>query len=225
MREDIVMLIKADSFKQALKDIANKIEVEKEYLSELDRAIGDGDHGVTMSIGWKAVVEKLNTDLKEEEDCGEICKVVAKTFLNAVGSSVGPLYATAFLRGSKVLQGKTELNDEDLYKFWISAGKGIQERGKAEVGDKTMWDTISPAVQALEQSYEQGEDFLTGFRKAVASGEEGMKSTKDMISKKGRSSRLGERSLGNQDPGATSAYFILSAFLQYLENVRLKHNV
>lgn len=213
-------MLNASEFKRALGDIVNIIEEQKDYLSELDRAAGDGDHGVTMSIGWQAINEMLVTNLKEVEDCGEISKIVGKTFLDAVGSSVGPLYATAFLRGSKVLKGKTQLSNEDLIQFWIAAGKGVQERGKAEVGDKTMVDTLAPAVNVLENELEQGSDFLTAFTKAVTAAEEGMKSTIDMLSKRGRSSRLGERSIGCQDPGATSAYLILNTFL---ESVRSLH--
>ncbi|WP_347835053.1 DAK2 domain-containing protein [Gracilibacillus sp. JCM 18860] len=139
-----------ENYKQFLYAVIEMMEKEKDYLSELDRKLGDGDHGVTMSIGWQAVKEKLDNELQNERDGGgEISKVVAKTFLNAVGSSVGPLYATGFLRGSKVLKGKTEFNHSELLDFWIAFGDGIKERGQAEVGDKTMIDTIQlyPALR------------------------------------------------------------------------------
>ncbi|SFM17060.1 dihydroxyacetone kinase, C-terminal domain [Gracilibacillus orientalis] len=208
-----------DQYKQYLYDVIEMIEKEKDYLSDLDRKLGDGDHGVTMSIGWQAVKEKLDNELKDEMDGGEISKVVAKTFLNAVGSSVGPLYATGFLRGSKVLKGKSELEDQDLFEFWIAFGEGIKERGQAEVGDKTMIDTIDPFVQSIKLQ-KDSQSFLHAMDNALREAEKGMLSTKEMISKKGRSSRLGNRSKGFQDPGATSVYLIIEYFQKSLSSVK-----
>ncbi|MFD1848828.1 dihydroxyacetone kinase subunit DhaL [Oceanobacillus bengalensis] len=207
------MEFSAKDFKDFFKAIVTMVEEEKDYLCELDRKLGDGDHGVTMSIGWQAVNEKLNNELLEEEDCAKVSITVGKTFLSAVGSSVGPLYATGFMRGAKVVKGKTVVNDNDLAEYWIAFAKGIKERGQAEVGDKTMIDTLEPFYIALEKAFAETPDFLTAFTKAVSEAKKGMESTKDLVSKKGRSSRLGERSVGAQDPGATSAFFILSTFL------------
>src|SRR5699024_2579709 len=199
------------------KEVVEVMETEKDYLCDLDRKLGDGDHGVTMSNGWQAVNEKLNGELMEETDCGKISITVGKTFLDAVGSSVGPLYATGFLRGAKAIRGKSELTDEDLAACWVAFGNGVQERGQAKVGDKTIIDTLAPAVETLEESFAKSGDFVSAFKEAVAAGKAGMESTKDLISKIGRSSRLGERSVGAQDPGATSAYFILATFLSFVE--------
>jgi dihydroxyacetone kinase-like protein len=205
-------------FIRALNHIADRIEQEKDYLSELDRAVGDGDHGVTMSIGWQAVKAKL-AEFGEESSCGEIIRAAGMTFLNAVGSSVGPLYATAFLRGGAVLQGKTELSDEDIVQFWIAAVNGILERGKAQPGDKTMVDAWYPAMIALESGRAAGKGLTACLEDAVREAEKGMKSTAEMVSQKGRSSRLGERSLGHQDPGATSAFLILDSFYQSVKSL------
>ncbi|QGH36369.1 dihydroxyacetone kinase subunit L [Gracilibacillus salitolerans] len=213
------MTYTTDQYKQYLYDVIEMIENEKDYLSDLDRKLGDGDHGVTMSIGWQAVKKKLDKELKDETDGGEINKVVAKTFLNAVGSSVGPLYATGFLRGSKILKGKSELEDQDLFDFWIAFGEGIKERGQAEVGDKTMIDSIDPLVQSL-RAQKNTQSFLQAMDKALKEAERGMLSTKDMVSNKGRSSRLGNRSKGFQDPGATSAYAIMKCFQKSLSGVK-----
>ncbi|AQS56132.1 dihydroxyacetone kinase subunit L [Novibacillus thermophilus] len=210
--------VNAEQFKQLLSDIAANVEKEKDYLSQLDRAVGDGDHGVTMSIGWQAIKKRLAHELKDEQDCGKICQDTAMTFLNAVGSSVGPLYATALLKGASLFSGKTSLTKEDIIQFLIAAGKGIQERGKAQVGDKTMVDTWIPAIEALEEESRRGKTLVECLEAAVRSGEEGMKSTVEMVSKKGRSSRLGERSKGHQDPGATSSYIILKTFLTCVKN-------
>ncbi len=210
------MLTTAD-FKKALFDMADIIEKEKDYLSELDRAIGDGDHGVTMSIGWQAIKAKLQ-EFSDHSDCSDICKAVGMTFLNAVGSSVGPLYATAFIRGAAVFQGKVELNQEDIVNFWVAAVRGIQERGKAEPGDKTMMDTWLPAMDALQSAHRDGKDLISCLEAAVIAAEKGMQATKDMLSLKGRSSRIGERAMGHQDPGATSAYLLLASFYETVKS-------
>lgn len=199
------------------KEIVTMIEEQKDYLCELDRKLGDGDHGVTMSIGWQAVNVKLDNELAEEEDCAKISIAVGKTFLSAVGSSVGPLYATGFMRGAKAVKGKTVLEDNDLAEFWIAFARGIKERGQAEVGDKTMVDTLEPFANTLEEKFAELGEFLPAFTEAVNAAKVGMESTKDIVSKRGRSSRLGERSIGAQDPGATSAYLILSTFLSFVQ--------
>lgn len=204
-------------FKSFFHNIVDMIEEEKDYLCELDRKIGDGDHGVTMSIGWQAVKEKLMGDLSDEEDIAKINLTVGKTFLNAVGSSVGPLYATGFMRGAKQAKNKSILNDEDLINYWIAFAKGIKERGQSDIGDKTMVDTLAPFARELESKFNTTEDFFASFESAVVEAKKGMESTKDLISKKGRSSRLGERSIGAQDPGATSSYLILYAFLSFIK--------
>jgi len=216
------MEITAGDLKIYLNNVVTMIESEKNYLCELDRKIGDGDHGVTMSIGFQAVKEKLDNELVEENDCSKISITTGKTFLNAVGSSVGPLYATGFMRGAKQIKKKETLNDSDLIAFWIAFGNGIQERGQAEVGDKTMVDTLAPFVEVLEREGEGSDNMLSVFRKAVSAAEKGMISTNDLVSKIGRSSRLGERSVGEQDPGATSAYLLLNTFQEFLEDLTQK---
>ncbi|CDQ19378.1 dihydroxyacetone kinase subunit DhaL [Halobacillus karajensis] len=212
------MELTSSDLKEFFKVVVKMIEEQKGYLCELDRKLGDGDHGVTMSIGWQAINEVLEADLIGEDDCGKISVIVGKTFLNAVGSSVGPLYATGLMRGAKVAKKKTVMNEDDLAAYWIAFARGIKERGQAEIGDKTMVDTLEPFANELESKFEKSHNFIEAFGYAVKAGEEGMQSTKDIISKKGRSSRLGGRSIGAQDPGATSAYLILSAFQQFAES-------
>ncbi|OUM97626.1 MAG: hypothetical protein BAA02_08105 [Paenibacillaceae bacterium ZCTH02-B3] len=141
------MAMTFEQFKQLFLEITDRIEDVKDELSELDRRLGDGDHGVTMSIGWKAVSDKVRQS--SAEDCGALLKEIAMAFLNAVGSSVGPLYATAFLRGAAVLQGKTELTHRDLASFWTAAIQGIRERGKAKrLGDRSVGHRDPGAVSA-----------------------------------------------------------------------------
>ncbi|TBL81134.1 dihydroxyacetone kinase subunit DhaL [Paenibacillus thalictri] len=205
------MVVQPHEWKQILLKIGQRVEEEKDYLSDLDRVIGDGDHGVSMAIGWTAIKDKLQ-ELENENDLGTICQSVAKAFLNAVGASVGPLYGTAFLRGSQILKGKTTLTEEEIVKFWSAAVAGMQQMGKAEVGDKTMMDTWVPIAAALEHSLRNGEQWPAALDRAVEAGRKGMESTRDMVSNKGRSGRLGDRSKGHIDPGAASALIIFTAF-------------
>ncbi|WP_349655208.1 dihydroxyacetone kinase subunit DhaL [Paenibacillus konkukensis] len=209
---EAVVEITIREWKGLFTHIAERIEETKEELSELDRAVGDGDHGVTMSLGWQAIAGVIGT--YEGTDCGALCQQMAMTFLNAVGSSVGPLYATAFLRGGAVLQGKEVLTEDDIAQFWLTAVRGIQERGKAQLGDKTMMDAWLPAMDALEQARAAGKGLSDCLEAAVRAGEEGMRSTAALVSQLGRSSRLGERSAGHIDPGAASACHILAAFAE-----------
>jgi len=205
-------------FKQFLFNIVDIIEEQKDYLCELDRKIGDGDHGITMSIGWQAVKEQLEGPLAEEEDCFKVSSTAGRTFLSAVGSSVGPLYATGFMRGAKVIKEKEVLNDEVWKDFWVAFVDGVQERGQAELGDKTMMDALIPARETLIAEFNKEANFVVAFEKAVIAAKEGAESTKDLLSKRGRSSRLGERSIGVQDPGATSVSLIMEQFLYTVQN-------
>lgn len=215
------MEISSVEFKQFLHGVIDMVEEQKDYFCELDRKIGDGDHGVTMSIGWQAVKEKLNEELQDETDIAKLSITAGKTFLSAVGSSVGPLYATGFMRGAKVAKGKDVLTGEEWKDYWVAFANGIQERGQAKVGDKTMVDTLAPFAKKLEEAYAESNDFYEAFEEALVAGEVGMKSTIDIVSKLGRSSRLGERSLGAQDPGATSIYYILNTFFETMKQANV----
>ncbi|WP_054711395.1 dihydroxyacetone kinase subunit DhaL [Bacillus sp. JCM 19041] len=206
-------MIQAADFRSALLAMRDKMIEERDYLCELDRQLGDGDHGVTMSIGWKAVGDKLR-ELESEQDISVICKEVAMTFLNAVGSSVGPLYATGFLQAGKSIKGMTTLTKEDVKTFWISFAEGIEYRGGAKVGDKTMVDTLSPLGIYLRNS---GHGF--DAEGAIAAARQGMESTKELQSSVGRSSRLGNRSIGAIDPGSASAYLLFKTFCESIQSL------
>lgn len=197
------------------------MEENKDYLCELDRSLGDGDHGVTMSIGWKAIEEHIHLLLENEKDCGKIAAKSGRAFLSAVGSSVGPLYASGFIEGAKSIKGKEELTPMDLQQFWLGFIEGVEKRSLAKQGDKTMMDVLYPVKEALK---DENLSMASRFEQAVKAAEQGMKATKDMASQKGRSSRLGDRSIGFQDPGATSMFLIFSAFVKQMlvsENARL----
>ncbi len=205
------MNLTVEEWKRIWLEIGERIEEKKDELCDLDRVIGDGDHGISMAIGWQAIRDDL-LRMEKEEDLGALLRSVSRTFLNAVGASVGPLYGTAFLRGSAVLAGKGEASAEDAQRFWIAAAGGIQQMGKAQVGDKTMLDTWIPIAESLGASLDAGEAWETALDKAAEAGRRGMESTRDLVSRIGRSGRLGERSKGHIDPGAASAFVIFSAF-------------
>ena len=198
-----------------IDSMTDTMEREMDYLSDLDGAIGDGDHGVNMAKCFREVKKKLPEN--EGKDIGTILKNIGMVILNSVGGAMGALYGTLFLKASKEVIGKTEIQLEDLIKMFEAGKKGIQEMGKAQLGDKTLLDTIDPALKALREAQAQGKSFddaLADFSEAARKGAE---STKGMISKIGRSSRLGERTVGHQDAGATSCYFILRAFYKGIQ--------
>jgi dihydroxyacetone kinase-like protein len=174
-------------------------------LVRLDTAIGDGDHGTNLDRGMKKVVEKL--DGTEAGDIGADLKTVGMTLVSSVGGAAGPLYGTLFLQMGSAATGKEEL-DLDGWTAAVEAGvNGVKARGKAEPGDKTMIDALLPALAALREGGDLGE----ALERSAAAAEEGMKATTPLEARKGRASYLGPRSVGHQDPGATSSYLLLRA--------------
>ncbi|RBP38976.1 dihydroxyacetone kinase subunit DhaL [Garciella nitratireducens] len=198
-----------------IRRMGEKIIENKDFLTELDRAIGDSDHGINMSKGFQAVNNKLEE--VEDKDWGTILKTVAMTLLSNVGGASGPLYGTAFLRASTVVHGKTEICQQDVIHLFEKAIEGIKTRGKSDKGDKTILDALIPASNAIKEAYQQGEDSKTAFKRAEKAALEGVEYTKTIIAKKGRASYLGERSIGHQDPGATSTYIMIQSIREILE--------
>jgi phosphoenolpyruvate---glycerone phosphotransferase subunit DhaL len=192
---------------QALRSMCDTIEKEKDYLSELDGAIGDGDHGVNMAKCFRQVKAKL--DESSAEDVGALFKDVGMVVLNSVGGAMGALYGTFFLKLAQQSAGKKELNLSDLVAMLQTGEIGILDIGKAGPGDKTLVDTLSPAVRAIEAAEKDGKPLPQALADFEAAAQTGMASTKEMLAKIGRASRLGERTIGHQDAGATSCYFIL----------------
>lgn len=202
-------MISTTQMMTALNNMCDAIESEKEYLSELDGAIGDGDHGVNMSKCFREVKAKLAET--EATDMNALFMNVGMVVMNSVGGAMGALYGTLFLRLAQETAGKTELDLNDVVAMFQAGEKGILEIGKANLGDKTLLDTIAPAVRALEESQKNGkslEQALAAFEQAAQNG---MASTKEMKAMMGRASRLGDRTIGHQDAGATSCYFILKS--------------
>jgi len=197
---------------QWLQSIAVVLEQNKDYLTELDAAIGDADHGINMNRGFQKVASQLPG--VADTDIGSILKTVSMTLISSVGGASGPLYGTMFLRASTAVAGKSELTDDDMVALLQAAVDGVVQRGKANLGDKTMLDALSPASDALRQAVANGASTQEALEQAVAAAEQGMKDTIGLVAKKGRASYLGDRSANHQDPGATSAYLILKTLLE-----------
>jgi dihydroxyacetone kinase-like protein len=199
----------------ALRGFAATVTSQRQYLIDLDAAIGDADHGENMARGLRAAVEQL--DAEPPDSPAAAFKSVAMTLIRKVGGASGPLYGTAFLRASGALAGKAEPEPEDIVAALRAACEGVVARGKAEPGDKTMVDAWTPAVAAASDAYESGGDATAVLLAAAAAAEEGARDTIPMVARKGRASYLGERSAGHQDPGATSTAMLLRALADAAE--------
>jgi phosphoenolpyruvate---glycerone phosphotransferase subunit DhaL len=195
-----------------LQAVAKTIAQNKDYLTELDAAIGDADHGINLDRGFQKVVPQLAQI--ETKDIGIILKTISMTLISTVGGASGPLYGTFFLRASTAVTGKEELTPSDLADLLQAGVAGVVERGKAKLGDKTMLDALSPAATSFAEAIAKGNSTVDALKQAVRSAETGMKQTIPLVALKGRASYLGERSVGHQDPGATSSYLILRALLE-----------
>lgn len=187
--------------------IAEKIESEKDFLTELDRPIGDNDHGINLARGFKEVEKKIDTLTDKEPS--EVLKAVGMTLVSTVGGSSGPLYGTGFMKLGMALKGKTEITAEDFLAGYEQAVEGIKARGKAVQGEKTMLDAMIPALEAMKKQLEDGADAKTMLAEGVKAAKEGVEYTKTIAATKGRASYVGERSIGHQDPGATSVMMVL----------------
>lgn len=210
------MSVDAVGLVKILEAVAENINENREFLTELDSAIGDADHGINMSKGFKAVTEKLPS--LAGKDCGAIFKSVGMTLVSTVGGASGPLYGTAFMKAGQAVAGKFSLDFEDFVTILDQALEGIKYRGKAQQGDKTIIDALEPAVQILKKE-KDGADKIAAMDEALKAAKEGVDYTGSIIARKGRASYLGERSIGHQDPGATSCYLMLQAAIQAIKNM------
>lgn len=190
-----------------VRTFADRIGENKAYLTELDSAIGDADHGINMDRGFKAVVVKL--DGAQLDDIGALFKLVGMTLVSTVGGASGPLYGTLFLQLGMASVGKAELSPQDWQTALEAAVTGVISRGKAELQDKTMVDALVPARDAYSSALAEGATFGDALRASADAAESGMKATIPLVARKGRASYLGERSADHQDPGATSSNLML----------------
>ena len=197
---------------------AAAIAAHKEQLTELDAALGDGDHGVNMDRGMSEVLLKLPG--LEGRDIGAVLNAVGMTLLSKVGGASGPLYGTFFMRFSKESGGKLELSGAEFLAGLAAGVHGIQQRGSAQAGEKTMVDALLPAVAALRAALAAGDDLAAGLQAAAAAAQAGAAGTVPMQATKGRASYLGPRSVGHQDPGATSAALLLIAAAEAVRSMQ-----
>lgn len=192
-----------------IRQVARVLNEQRNFLTQLDSPIGDADHGINLDRGFQAVMEKLPS--VAEMDIGSILKTVGTTLVSTVGGASGPLYGTAFLRAGMASSGKYELYQADVVHLLEAALEGVKARGKARPGEKTMVDALAPALLAAKEAVAQNLDIAHILLYTSEAAEEGMKATIPLLATKGRASYLGERSIGHQDPGATSSWLILKA--------------
>lgn len=200
---------------EAIVAVGETIISNKQMLTDLDAAIGDGDHGINMARGFEAVKVKMQA-LEAESDIGKVLKTVGMTLISSVGGAAGPLYGTAFLRAAAPSQGKTQLDVETIGLMLEAAITGIKERGKATRGEKTMLDALEPAYEAFMESAKAGQSVISCLEAASEAAQQGVEFTKEIVATKGRASYLGERSRGHQDPGATSSCIMLQTLVEFL---------
>ena len=192
------------------------MEEHRKFLTRLDSEIGDGDHGTNMRRGFQAALERLeNTDPASPADA---LKAVSMALIGKVGGAAGPLYGTAFLRASTVLAGKQEISAKDAADALNEALAGVKQRGKAEAGDKTMADALTPAAEAAKEVADSGGSVSAVFRAAAEAANEGAEATVPLTARRGRASYMGERAVGHKDPGAASTHLLLDAAARTLEN-------
>ncbi|CAM3245532.1 dihydroxyacetone kinase subunit DhaL [Sporolactobacillus spathodeae] len=197
----------------ALRLMAETIEKNKEHLTELDGAIGDGDHGINMSRGFAFVKETL--DKGGFQNAGDLFKKCGMALVAHVGGASGPLYGTAFLRAAMVLKDREDVHAADYVQILKDAAEGIKMRGKSDRGEKTMLDALIPAYEAAADAVQQGKSAQEILNAAKVAAAEGAVGTEKLVAQKGRASYLGERSIGHQDPGAASAALVLAAVADY----------
>lgn len=195
---------------EILHNISLKINEQKDYLTMLDNEIGDGDHGINLARGFIEVDKKLESI--SDKDIGTILKTTGMTLVSTVGGASGPLYGTAFMYAGKQVGDKSEIDINDFKDILKVAIDGVKVRGKAEQGEKTMLDAMIPAYNSMSEE----QDAKAALLKGVDAAKKGVEYTKTIIATKGRSSYLGERSLGHQDPGATSFTFMLEVIAESL---------
>ena len=196
-----------DEVRDWMERFAAEVAENRSYLTKLDGAIGDGDHGTNMDRGMKKALERLGTT--DGDDIGASLKAVGMALVSSVGGAAGPLYGTFFMQMGQAASGRSELDVAGFTEAFDAGLQGVIKRGKAEPGDKTMVDALTPALEALRAA--DGDDVAAALGKAAQAAQQGMEATVPMVARKGRASYLGERSAGHQDPGATSSHLLLKS--------------
>lgn len=198
-----------------MRQIQATIAEHADELTTLDRAIGDGDHGSNLARGFNAALQKV--EALEDQSLANVIKTAAMTLISTVGGAAGPLYGTALLRFATTIQARNSTDPRALVEAFGAAIEGVKQRGKATTGEKTMLDALVPAHEALQSAIEAGASVSDAFAQAATAAKAGAEATIPMLATKGRASYLGERSIGHQDPGATSSWYIVQAIADTLE--------
>ncbi|MFH5836331.1 dihydroxyacetone kinase subunit DhaL [Proteiniclasticum sp. C24MP] len=213
------MMYNKEFFRNFIVRLIPMFEEHRDYLSKLDSDIGDGDHGINMSIGFREVEKQLDKLYEETEDISSFYRKVGMIILGKVGGAAGPLYGSLFMKAGDDVKGKNELTFEELVGFIENGIKSIEMRGKAVVGDKTMVDALRPAIDRMKESLDSGKEDIEIFEAFVNELKEGSDRTIPLIAKKGRAMRLGERAIGFRDPGSFSSYLIYKEMLDEMKNL------
>lgn len=198
---------------KSIKNVADAVRENEDHLTRLDSEIGDGDHGVNLKNGFDTVLEKL-PELEEKNDIGGIIENVGEVIIRKMGGSVGMLYGTAVKEAGVAVKGSEEIELEGMVEMAVAARDEMKKRGRVEVGEKTIFDTLYPFAEALEEAYQKGESRERALEYALDKAKEGMERTEDMVAKKGRAKYLGEKTVGHKDVGAVSSYLMLKATIK-----------
>jgi dihydroxyacetone kinase-like protein len=208
------MTISRDQMIAWLAKLSGVMKDNKALLIELDAAIGDADHGINMDRGFGKVLEKLPS--VKEKDLGTILRTVGMTLMSSVGGASGPLYGTFFMKAGMALDGREVLDAPGLVTFLKAGIEGILQRGRAERGDKTMYDVWAPVLDTVEAAVDGGATVKEVLDGGVEAAEKGVQDTIPLQARKGRASYLGERSIGHRDPGAVSSYLMIRTLQEIL---------
>jgi dihydroxyacetone kinase-like protein len=192
-----------------MREVEASVRAERDHLVQLDSAIGDGDHGTNMTRGFEAVVQALDAD--NGSPPGRLLIIAGRTLVSTVGGASGPLWGSALRAGGRVLGDQASFDGAQLAEVLAAALASVKDLGTASLGDKTMVDALEPAVDTLKAQIAEGVPVAQAVDAAAAAAEAGMRATIPIQARKGRASYLGERSVGHQDPGATSTALILRA--------------
>ncbi len=211
-------VFKLNDFIEILKIADTEIDKNKQYLSNLDSVIGDGDHGITISTAFSKINNEISS--RNFDSIPDLFKFVGNLFITSIGGTTGPIFGYIFIgmASSLIENKKDEVSLSEFYNMLSAALQKVTSIGKANPGDKTLVDTLNAAVSSLKESVEKNMELSEGIKAMAVEAQKGAESTKDMVATKGRARYLGERSLGYQDAGATSVFIILNAFNIYLQN-------
>ncbi|MEK4803138.1 MULTISPECIES: dihydroxyacetone kinase subunit DhaL [Oceanobacillus] len=208
--------LNAAQVKDMLLYVGEKVRENKPFLTKVDSAIGDGDHGIGMAVGFTKAEENLKD--KDFATINDVFKAQGMSMVQSMGGASGVIFGTMFLGGVKQLDKKEELDVPTLAEIFEKSLEAIKERGKANVGDKTMIDALDPAARALRESAESSASLLEALKNAEAGAEIGVEDTKEYVAKFGRAKSLGERAIGHQDAGATSVWIIFKSMREWVES-------